>query len=406
MKINFSIYFGIILLYVKLFFPNSVTTIANVDITINQILLLIIFFRFIKNIFLFKRMLIWDEKSQFFFWFYILISSIISLLLSPEISIGVITVNFQLFLVYLIFVEFKSLNLNYCDINKVINLLVNFALLNTFLVFYTFFFGKIGLLGEVYDNESITRAFGLMGDQLPWFLSFFAIYSLYLGKKFYFILFSTAILMTASLGATIVSVISLFVYLLRNKKMNIFFYAKLGFAILTILILPLKFNSIGIIERINSGDFNNVDSGTSGHRFSAITHAIERIKEKPFLGYQNFSLSMFNKYDHLLSDNEKWNLSILTTPNNQVLAIICDYGFVGLFLFIFFIHGLIKIVRKRNKILEPNLYAFKESTFIWFVVFIFFNQSATWFLPGSFLWILICLIIGISYAINKLYEVK
>jgi O-antigen ligase len=188
------------------------------------------------------------------------------------------------------------------------------------------------------------------------------------------------------------------------------FYIKAGFLFLIFVLLLkgdfLEYNKIGILRRINEGDFSGTNSQTTGHRYNAIVNAIDRIYEKPLWGYQNYSLSMFNKYNNLLSDSEKGDLTYLTTPNNQILAIICDYGFIGLLFFIVFIYSLIKIVRKKGKGIPPKLYAFKQSAFIWLVVFIIFNQSATWFLPGSFLWILICIIMGISYKINRLYGIK
>lgn len=408
-KTQYSQYAGILILYIKLFFTEPILVIQSVNITITHILLLILLLRLIFKLTFLNINVFGENKSARFFWGFVLVSSLSSFFLSPEISTGVLAVNFQLFLIYLIFIDFKNITIDVVGLQNVINKLVNFAIINAFLVMYTYFFGKIGLSGEVTEN-AITRAFGLMGDQVAWFLTFFGVFSLYNGKKYHYIIFATAILMGASLGATIVLLISTLIYFLDEKVFKLSFYIKTGFLFLIFILLLksnfLAFDKIGILQRINEGDFSSTNSQTTGHRYNAIINAIDRIEEKPLWGYQNYSLTMFNKYNNLLSDSQKGDLTYLTTPNNQILAIICDYGFIGLLFFIVFIYSLIKIVRKKGKSIPPKLYAFKQSAFIWLVVFIIFNQSATWFLPGSFLWILICIIMGISYKINRLYGIK
>lgn len=410
-KTQYSQYAGILILYIKLFFTEPILEIQSVNITITHILLLILLLRLIFKLTFLNINVFGENKSARFFWGFVLVSSLSSFFLSPEISTGVLAVNFQLFLIYLIFIDFKNITIDVVGLQNVINKLVNFAIINAFLVMYTYFFGKIGLSGEVTENAiGITRAFGLMGDQVAWFLTFFGVFSLYNGKKYHYIIFATAILMGASLGATIVLLISTLIYFLDEKVFKLSFYIKTGFLFLIFILLLnsnfLAFDKIGILQRINEGDFSSTNSQTTGHRYNAIINAIDRIEEKPLWGYQNYSLTMFNKYNNLLSDSQKGDLTYLTTPNNQILAIICDYGFIGLLFFIVFIYSLIKIVRKKGKSIPPKLYAFKQSAFIWLVVFIIFNQSATWFLPGSFLWILICIIMGISYKINRLYGIK
>lgn len=406
----FSAYVGILLLYLKLLFVEPIFIVEGIDITPSLLLLLIVLLRVVFKLVFQKVNVFGNNKSARIFWLYIIFSTLSSFFLSPDIASGVVTVNLQLFLVYLLFIDFKSVKIDAVGLKKVISGLVYFAIINTLLVFYTFFFGKIRLLGEVSNKEDITRAFGLMGDQLPWFLSFFAIYALYRKKVYLFLFFTIGILMGASAGATVVLVISSLIYIIKEKKAKISFYLKAGFSIVLLIVLllfsPNVFNKIGILQRYNQGDFTGKEAQTTGHRFNAIITAIENISEKPLLGYQNYSLAMFNKYDRLLSDFEKGNLTYLTTPNNQLLAIICDYGYVGLILFVFFIYGLIKIVKKKCIDLPTDFDAFKKSAYIWIMIFVLFNQSATWFLPGSFLWVLICLIITINYKINQLYGGK
>ncbi|MGL3001247.1 O-antigen ligase family protein [Flavobacterium sp. RSSB_23] len=409
-KMDYSAYIGILLLYVKLFFVEPFFVSENIDITASILLLLIILLRVFFKLLLQNVNVFGFNKAARVFWIYILFSTLSSFFLSPSISSGVVTVNLQLFLIYLLFIDFKSINIDTYGIKKVINSLVYFAIINTLLVYYTFFFGKIGILGEISSNETVTRAFGLMGDQLPWFLSFFAIYALYSKKTPLFVFFAIGILMGASVGATIVLVVSSAVYLLKGKKIQPSFYIKAGFLlvffILLLLFSPSVFNKIGILQRYNNGDFAGKDAQTTGHRFNAISTALENISERPLLGYQNYSLTMYNKYDKLLSDVEKGDLTFLTTPNNQILAVICDYGFIGFIAFVFFIYGLIKIVRVKCMELPTYLDVFKKSAYVWLTVFILFNQSATWFLPGSFLWILICIVTAISYKINQIYGVR
>lgn len=405
-----SAYVGILLLYLKLLFVEPIFIVEGIDIAPYHFLFLIVLLRIVFKLVFQNVNVFGSDKSARIFWLYIIFSTLSSFFLSPDIASKVVTVNLQLFLVYLFFIDYKSVRIDTIGLKKVINSLVYFAIINTLLVYYTFFFGKFLLLGEVTDHGDITRAFGLMGDQLPWFLSFFALYSLYSKKTSLFIFFSTGILMGASLGSTIVLFVSTLIYVIKEKRLNISFYLKAGFSIVIFIIVllfsPSLFNKIGILERYNQGDFSGKESITTGHRLNAISTAISNIAEKPIMGYQNYSKSMFNKYDRLLSDYEKGDLSYLTTPNNQFLAVICDYGFVGFILFVFFIYGLIKIVNKECLALPSYLDAFKKSAYLWLIVFVLFNQSATWFLPSSFLWVLICLIISISYKINQLYGFK
>jgi len=409
-KKNFPAYLGILLLYLKLFFIQPIFSFQGVGITLSLMLLFVVFFRIVFKLTILKINLFGKNKAASLFWIFIFISTISSFFLSPDIATGVVTVNLQLFFVYLVFIDFKTINISSLGVQKIIKALVNFAILNAILVFYTFFFGKISLIGEVSESGNITRAFGLMGDQVAWFLSFFSIYALYNGKRIQYLIFLVAILMCASLGATLVLIIATLIYYIKEKRASASLYIKAGFFSIifigVLLISPNIFDKIGLLQRVNQGDFADSNSQTTGHRFNAINTAIVNIGEKPLWGYQNYSLAMFNKYDHLLSDMEKGKLTYLTTPNNQILAIICDYGLIGFVFFIFFIFSLMKIVRPSAININNKLYSFKKSSYTWLVVFFICNQSATWFLPGSFLWILICIIVGICYKINKLYDYK
>ena len=408
---DYSAYVGILLLYLKLLFVEPIFILEGVGITPSLLLLLMVLLRVVFKLVFQNVNVFGANKSARIFWLYIIFSTLISFVLSPDIASKVVTVNLQLFLVYLLFIDFKSVRIDTVGLKKVINGLVYFAIINTLLVYYTFLFGQFRLLGEVTDQGDIMRAFGLMGDQLPWFLSFFALYSLYSKKTSLFIFFSTGILMGASLGPTIVLSVSSLIYVIKEKRLKRSFYLKAGFSmglfIILLLFSPGLFNKIGILQRYNQGDFAGKEATTTtGHRLNAISTGIGNIAEKPFLGYQNYSLAMVQKYDNTLLISEKGDLSFLASPNNQLLALICDYGFIGLILFVFFIYGLLKIVKKKCIALPNYLDVFKKSAYVWLMVFLLFNQSATWVLPGSFLWVLVCLIIAINYKINQIYGIR
>jgi O-antigen ligase len=408
-RISYSSCIGILLLYLKLFFVEPIFSLGSIGFSFSQILLIIIFIRVLYKLILKKISIIGNNRAANIFWLYIVFSSISSILLSPEISIGVFTVNLQLFLIYLLFIDIKTDNFDEIGIKKFINSLVYFAIINTLFVYYTFFFGQIELLGEIKENDDITRAFGLMGDQFPWFISFFAIYALYRKKKYLFLFFTIGILMGASVGASIVLIVSVIFYVLKEKTLSVFFNLKAVVLVITfvlmLLVYPNVFNKIGILNRFNQGDFDGKESITLGHRLNAITTAIGKISEKPLFGYQNYSLAMFEKYDNQLLISEKGDLSYLASPNNQLLALICDYGLIGFILFLFFFNGLLKILKYKFIEMPPSIVSFKKASYQWLMVFIFFNQSATWILPGSFLWVLVCLIIAINYKINHSYGV-
>lgn len=406
-KIYYSAFLGVFLLYLKLLFGHLFVSLFGVEVNISFLILTVFFFRIVCKLVFLKINLFKGYKAGILFWIYIFVSTFLSFFLSPQIAAGVVTVNLQLFFLYLIYIDIKTSKINLITIQKLINGLQIFAIINAILVVYTFFFGKIGLLGEVSDGSNITRAFGLMGDQVAWFLSFFALYSLHSEKKYLFTFYVICILMSASLGATIVLVVGAIYYYFKNKKLNPVFYIKASVVALILLTLTVTssniFNKVGVLQRIERGDFSNTEETTSGHRSKAIVHAVAKIQEKPLLGYQNYSLTMFNDYDRYLSKYEKGNLTYLTTPNNQILAIVCDYGIIGFIFFIFFIHSFIKRAKPKNIKLPHNLLAFKNAVYAWLIVFIIFNQSATWFLPGSFLLILIYMLIGISSKIDGLY---
>lgn len=411
-KINLAAYIGIILLYVKLVFVEPVFVFSGLPVTLSFILLVFVLLRVVYKLIIRKRSKDYgNEKSATLFWIFMLISTISSFFLSPNITPKVITVNVQLFLVYLLFVDFKNLKLDQKGLNKVIKALVYYALVNAFLVFYTFFFGKIGTLGEVSGNTTgLTRAFGLMGDQVAWFLTFFAVHALYTSKKYHFIIFLAAILMCASVGATVILIISSLVYFIKEKGAKSTFYLKGGIFILVMILLimlfPSLFGKIGILQRFDQGDFKGKDAQTTGQRYNAIVNATESIQEKPLWGYQNYALAMIEKYDKMLLDSEKGDLGYLASPNNQLLVVICDYGLIGAVLFIMFIYGWLKIVRKKCLDAPPYLNAFKKCSINWLIVFFIFNQSATWFLPSSFLLVLLCLIVAINHKINQFYAVR
>ena len=410
-KLNISFYFGVIILYLKLFFIEPIYSFGSININYSHLILALVFLRVTFYSFTNKLSLFDKNKPINSFWIYILIFTISSFLFFSEIAQGILSSNLQLFLIFLIFVDFKSFKTNEKKLEKYINHLNYFALINVLLTTYTYFIVNVDFAGEVFRNENYTRAFGLMGDQLPWFLSFFAIYSLYNNNKLNFVLNTIGILFSASLGASFIWFVGVLVHLFTEKKKYYFLIVRLSVAffgiMLIVLVSPNSFNKLGLLQRVENGDFSGYDSRTSGHRYLAYNNAISSFSKRPIFGHGNYSLTMFNKHNLLLAENEKSQLTYLTSPNNQLLSSLTDYGVFGTIFFILFVIRIIKnIGRGRdNDIKSKKLKTFKKASYVWLIVFVLFNQTAVWFLPGSFLWLLICLIISVNYKINRIYGI-
>ena len=406
-KLNITFYLGVILLYSKLF-SNIKLSILDLGINISDLILILIFIKVTFNVLILKINLINKYKSVNIFWIFIITHSITSFVFYPDIASAIFSVHFQILLMYLIFIDFKSINTNEKKLEKYINHLNYFALFNVLLIILSFVIPDLIPEFETYSNETHTRAFGLMGDQVPWLLSFFAIYSLHTNNKISFIIYLIAILITASLGATLILTIGSLLYLINNSSSKFKFGVVILGLITIIFASSVSNDRIALIQRIENQDFSDIDSKTAGHRFLSYKNSLNRISEKPIFGYGNYSTKMSNIYNPKTKDINKSELSVLTSPHNQFLAFLADYGFFGTIFFIFFILRIVKNIGigRRVKITSKKLKAFKNASYLWLIIFLIFNQSAVWFLPGGFILLLIFLIMAVNYKINEIYQIR
>ena len=301
--------------------------------------------------------------------------------------VGCFSINIQLFLYLQSVIYYLQFPLNYFERNlakKFINLFGFALLFSTFLTAMGF-----DILGTASNSGS--RSFGILGDQEAWVYSIYATVFLFRLKYFYCILFVSGILINGSIGALIIFTISSFVFLYcRINMINLMRYFG-GIVVALLLFFLLNVSDLSVFKRITNID-ELVDNGPIGHRLLALESAFDYLGTNFLLGWGNYSLYIQNVLKDSLGESEMGTLTYLSSSNNQILDIYLHFGLVGLMIFLSFLSRVAKFLSKYNT--ENTSYFLPGGLYVWFCVFIFFNQTAVWFLPGSLILIIFCLLIS------------
>ena len=289
-----------------------------------------------------------------------------------------------------------------------------FAFINCLIVYGSYFFpdlfkgvaeihGYFGYLDS--DEKQIIRAFGIMGDMAPWFLSFFGVWALQRGNYPLFIFYALTSIFGASLGSSGLLIFAVFLhFLLKSKDKKIF---ALNFIIVISIALVIttffyldEFKNISIVKRLVNPETFKSKSGAQ--RFFTFNLAIDMIQQSPIFGngYGTFLYNLKSSLGNMFS-KLKFGQGSLSNANNQILQVLYEGGIIGLTIFILFVRNILKIMKAnlRWTVKQNKMYEFKKACYIWFLSLVIMNQTAVWMIPSLF-WVLIVSLIGMCSFIN------
>jgi hypothetical protein len=319
-----------------------------------------------------------------------------------------ILLNFQI--LFFVYINTK----NERNIIGLMNGLSVFAYFNAILVIISYFYPNLLTSFEAGTSYSgTTRAFGLMGDEVSLFLTFFLYYDLIRKRIFGVLIFLSAILCTGGIGATFTSAI-LMCYYFYSKikeykfsqiKKNLFLFSSGLLVVIFISQLP----KLSVFTRIGQNLYEFEEGGSGQFRLLSILNGYEMFVNRPIfgVGYGAYKNNVMSNYTGLIENNgnvmsESTAGNILGSTYNPFLQMLCESGIIGLIFFIYLImntYSLLKIKIQTSSIFVQNI---RKTSLGWLVIFILTCLTANWFLPNSFLMLLIMTLVGLNLKINEL----
>jgi hypothetical protein len=305
-----------------------------------------------------------------------------------------------------IFIDCLSVNLQLIITLQIINYYLKYpltsaekALARRFLYFFglillfTTIISKFGIYDfNLIDKPSSSeRAFGLLGDQEAWIFTIYAAVFLFKRNYFFFVFFLFGIFINASIGPFIILLIFTLYFFFHIFNYRYAFIYFTVFIAITAVLLIIDWDNLPILGRLNNYE-EMITSGPIGHRLAALSSAQEHVGDHFVLGWGNYSIYVQKEYEGLLKESEMGALTFLASSNNQIIDMFLHFGLLGVIVLILFFWRIYKFLKKQSKInVDDGLYT---GIFVWFVVFILFNQSAVWFIPGGFVFLIFTLLLS------------
>lgn len=377
---------------------------GGLEIRVSLILKLIILL-VTADSFLRKKANLKQVRFLLFFMFFLLLSTLSVAIIKPEFLVQSLSVCFHILLVLSIILYFSSRILSENELKKFYYSLRIFGLVNAVLVIVSFIAPTLLSTFEAGTSESgITRAFGIMGDEVSLFLTFFVFDSLIFKKTKSFLLFFSAVLLTGGIGASI-TLISLVIYFLfQIKKVHKKYFALLPVGILTTLAIGYFFlehlANLAVVQRAML-NVNDPEAGTGNLRLISLNTALGHIQMRPAfgVGFGAYGSHIKDIYEHV-SDVP---LVILSSSFNPYIQIASEAGIFGLMLFIILLISFLKNVKLFQNTANSQFVAqFKTASHGWLLIFFITCLSANWFLPSSFLFLLIVVLVGMNLKLNQI----
>lgn len=370
-----------------------------------------LFFNLMLFLVLHKKIII--INAVLIFCSFLLLSTLYVLFLYPKFFLGALSANLHIQLVFniILFIYLSANNEN--QIRKFYNGLRLFGLINAILVIISYFAPDLTTFFEAgVANSGVKRAFGIMGDEVSLFLTFFFYDAIIFRKYYKSILFFVAILCTGGIGAFITLMILLGYYLIFVLKISRRNASLVSFFILFIIILSVfsidKVQELSVVKRIEN-NIRNPKEETGNLRILSLTTAFEMISERPLLGYGygSYSSVVFEKYEGVYKalgqgSNYKNVSVILGSSFNPYIQLICETGILGLFLYVGLLRKFLKYCKSGMKTESHFISHFKKVSFGWLLVFFITCITANWMLPASFLFLLVVTLAGLNLKLNFL----
>jgi len=350
------------------------------------------------------------------FLLFLFLSTCYTLVLSPHFFFSSLAQYIHIFLNFNVILFIYLYSNKESQIFSFLRGLSYFAYFNAFLVILSFFFPLLFSGFEVStSNDGVTRSFGLMGDEVSLFLTFFLYKGLVENKKYEIILFLCAIICTGGIGATITTVSLFFYFLYKNIKLSKSLMIKTSlfvfFVVVFLIIFSSEFQQLSVVSRINQNLLGTEGGGTGQLRILSLLNGFDMFMKRPFfgVGYGAYNKNVMMDYTGLIDYagnimSESTASNILGSTYNSFLQIVCEAGLVGLFFFMYLIINMLKLLRVELKNSSKLANKFREASYGWVLVFIITCLSANWFLPASFLMLLVFTLVGLNMKLNHLYN--
>ena len=349
------------------------------------------------------------------FSLFLLFSTAYTLAVAPQHFMKAFSVNLhvQLMLNIIVYIQFSAKKTE--QIVSFYKSLQFFALFNAGMVILSFVFPSLLSSFETYGDgaDRARRAFGLMGDEVSLFLTFFLFDALVYSRWKPFLFYLTAILCTAGIAAFFTTAVLVGYYFIFMKKVSVPYILGAGLLVLAagagIFFFSGSLKEVGVFKRI-SQNIDDPENGSGNLRLVSLTTATGLIAQRPLLGqgYGNYGNIVYDHYAPLLKRaGMGWRIPsamvILTSTFNPYVQMLAEAGVAGLLIFVWFLVKLYGTTRKKF----IRRYAFDRYRLTvrgWLLVFFATCLSANWLLPASFLFLLIVSLIGINHAIR--YSVR
>jgi O-antigen ligase len=336
------------------------------------------------------------------------------LVINPDGILPALSVNLHILLMFniVLFIRYNTHSLN--EIETLLNGLRLFALINAILVLASYFFPESASFFESgISRTGVNRAFGIMGDEVSVFLTFF-LYDALVSRRYpQALIHALAIVFTAGLGATLTAVLLLLYHLafvMRRTRLNLYLTATIGIPVLLLVaVLMVSFRDSGVVKRV-SDTVTNTREESAGLRILSLSVAMEMIRERPVLGYGfgNYRAAVIDEYEPRFREVDRLSFFrgsakvILTSAFNPFVQMLAEAGIIGLGFFIWFLVKLYGYTRINHPQSNERIRMINQNSRSWLLVFLISTLSANWFLPSSFLFLLVVTLLGINYKLKEL----
>ncbi len=377
------------------------------NVTFSIVLKIFIAILFLVSLPTFQIKKDWDIPI-FFFIALLLFSSLTAYLFYPRYTLRALSVSFQVTIDLGLLLLIGKSKLNNKDLFFLFNNVMFFIIVNTILIYFSYLFPSYSSMLIVFHGYNYTRAFGIMGDQLPYLITFFLFYALLKDNVFLFFFFLIGIIFTSSITASLIALILVLYYILFIKKSPLTKHILiLIFVVIALSITSYNtFYNLGIFQRLSSGLY--APQTNFNYRIFSFEKGIDMLSKSPVIGYG------YGVYSYLVSDTVvssagglpiNSTIKILSTTSNQFLQMLVETGVLGLFAFFFLLYDFYKISFFGYHLPKNNMKDIALAINSWVLIFPLTALSAVWISPGSFIWILFCVLVGISYRL-KLLSIK
>lgn len=353
-------------------------------------------------------------KYLFILGTFLLLSTTYVLCLNPSGFLAALSVNLHVLLMLNIFLFIRYNVFDLEEIRRFMQGLRIFALVNALLVIISYFFPDLlSVFESGISQTGVNRAFGIMGDEVSVFLTFFLYEAIVFKRPVQGLIYATAIVFTAGLGASFTALLLLIyhlIFVMKKTRFNLYLSAFIAIPLLVLSTIFIMTNQeSGLVKRISS-TLSNTGGESAGLRLLSFSVASEMIMEKPVLGYGfgNYRNSVIQKYEPKFLEADRLGFFrgsarvIMTSSFNPYLQMIAEAGLIGLLVFIWFLVQLYQSTKLTKSEKNKNIYLLNRSSRAWLLIFLLSTLSANWFLPSSFLFLLVVSLVGINHKLKEL----